>query len=394
MGVFMNKVYILSATRTPIGSFLGNLSQISATRLGGIAIKEACLRAKISTTEINQVFMGNVLSSGLGQAPARQAAIYGGLPNTVPCTTVNKVCGSGMQAVILGAEMIKTSEAEIVVAGGMENMSQVPFALENIRGGYKMGHQKLTDLMIKDGLWDVYNNYHMGDAGELCARELKISREEQDNFAETSYKKAQNAVKGGKFKDEIIPIEIEQKQGKITISEDEEPFKVNFEKIRSLRPAFQKDGTITAANASSINDGASALVIASENYVNKNNLKPLASIVGYGSYACAPEWFTTAPVYAIENTLKKLKLSISDIDNFEINEAFSVVSLACYKKLNLDSNKVNINGGAVALGHPIGASGARILTTLIYALKNNNKKRGLSSLCIGGGEALAMVVEI
>jgi acetyl-CoA C-acetyltransferase len=390
----MNEVVIVSAVRTPIGTFQGSLSSVSATKLGAIVIKDALQRVNISANEVSEVIMGNVLTAGVGQAPARQAALFAGLPETVETMTINKVCGSGLKAVMLGAQAIQLGEAEIVVAGGMESMSNVPYILENARGGLRMGHQQITDAMIKDGLWDVYNNFHMGNAAELCAKECAVPREAQDEFAIRSYKLAIESQTKGYFKDEIVSVPIEQK-GKDTliVSEDEEPKKVKFEKIPTLKPAFQKDGTVTAANASKINDGSAAVVIMSKTKAEKLGLKPLAKILACGSAAKKPEWFTTAPADAIQKVLAKAKLTKDDIDLFEINEAFAVVNLAVNKMLGLDTNKVNVNGGAVALGHPIGASGCRILVTLLHAMKQHNAKRGMAGICIGGGEASSMIVE-
>ena len=388
-------VVIASAVRTPIGSFLGALSQLSAPQLGSLAIEGAISAAGIKKDQIDEVIMGNVLTAGVGQAPARQASIFAHIPNSVPCTTINKVCGSGLKAVMLAAQSILTGDAQVVIAGGQENMSLTPHLLERSRSGYKMGHVQLTDSMIKDGLWDVYNNYHMGSAAELCAREKKVSREDQDAFAVESYRRAQNASKEGYFKSEIVSVMATPPGGREAVAggEDEEPFKVKFDKIPGLKPAFEKTGTVTAANASSINDGASALVVCSESKAKSLGLKPLCRIIGQASAAQAPEWFTTAPAKAMDRVLKKTGLTLKDIDLFEINEAFSVVALATMRELLLDAKRVNINGGAVALGHPIGASGARILTTLIHALQRTNSRRGMASICIGGGEAAAVIVE-
>jgi acetyl-CoA C-acetyltransferase len=387
-------VYIVSAVRTPIGAFLGALAGVPAPRLGATAIKSALERAGVAAEQVDEVFIGNVLSAGIGQAPARQAAIYGGVPHSVPTTTVSKVCGSGLQAVIFGTKTLALGDAEIVVAGGMESMSNVPYYLREARSGYRMGDGKLIDGMIFDGLWDPYNDYHMGQAGELCAKEYGLTRELQDEFAKKSYALASEAQKSGAFAKEIVPVPIAQKKGDpILVSEDEEPGRGDPSKFEKLRPAFSKDGTITAANASSINDGAAALVLASESAVKRHGLKPLARIVGYGAAAQAPEWFTTAPALAIDTTLKKLGLSKEAVDLWEINEAFSCVTMACTKLAGIDPDKVNVRGGAVALGHPIGASGARILVTLLSAMHDRGKQRGLASLCIGGGEAVAVVVE-
>jgi acetyl-CoA C-acetyltransferase len=387
-------VYVVSAARTPIGAYLGALASVPAPRLGATAIKSALERAHVAPEQVNEVFMGNVLSAGIGQAPARQAAIYGGVPNTVPATTVSKVCGSGLQAVVFGAKTLALGDAEIVVAGGMESMSNVPYYLREARAGYRMGDGKLVDGMIFDGLWDPYNDYHMGQAGELCAKEYGLTRERQDEFAKKSYALASAAQKSGAFAKEIAPVSIAQKKGDaILVSEDEEPGRGDPSKFSKLRPAFAADGTITAANASSINDGAAALVLASESAVKRHGLKPLARIVGYGSAAQAPEWFTTAPAKAIDVTLKKLGLATKDIDLWEINEAFSCVTMACSALAGIEPEKVNVHGGAVALGHPIGASGARILVTLLGAMNDRGSQRGLATLCIGGGEAVAVVVE-
>lgn len=389
----MREVVIVSASRTPIGSFNGMLSNIPTTQLGSIAIKDAVNKANIKPENIDEVIMGNVLTAGEGQAPARQASLGAGLPNSVPCMTINKVCGSGLKAVMLAAQSIMVGDSNIVVAGGMENMSLTPHLLEKSRSGYRMGHTQVTDSMIKDGLWDPYHNFHMGNAGEMCVKKEEFTREEQDNFAIASYKKSLNAIENNLFKDEIATVEIKDKKGVQLIDKDEEPFKSNLDKIPALKPVFEKEGTITAANASTINDGASALVVMGADTASSMNVKPMAKILSYSTHAQAPEWFTTAPVEAIKKAVEKAKLNLSDIDLFEINEAFSVVTMAAIKELNLDVNKVNINGGAVSLGHPIGASGARILTTLLYNLKREGKKYGLATLCIGGGEAVAMIVE-
>jgi acetyl-CoA C-acetyltransferase len=389
-----SSVHIVSAVRTPIGAYLGALAPLPAPRLGATAIHAAVERARLRPDQIEEVYMGNVLSAGLGQAPARQAAIYAGLPHSVPCTTVSKVCGSGLEAVVLGARAILLGDASVVVAGGMESMSNVPYYLREARSGYRMGDGKLVDGMIFDGLWDPYNDFHMGQAGELCARELSISRKEQDEFAKESYRRARAAVAQGLFRDEIQSVRLEKKKGPPDeIATDEEPGRGDPERFGELRSVFTKDGTITAANASSISDGASALVLASEASVSANGLEPLARVVGYGGAAQAPEWFTTAPALAIQNTLAKLGMTVKDIDLFEINEAFSCVGIACARLAKIDLDRVNVRGGAVALGHPIGASGARILTTLIHALRAHGLRRGLATLCIGGGEAVAVVVE-
>jgi acetyl-CoA C-acetyltransferase len=387
-------VYIVSAARTPIGSYLGAFAGISAPRLGAVAVRAAVERSGLSSEDVGEVFMGNVLSAGIGQAPARQAAIYGGIPTSVPATTVSKVCGSGLQAVVLGAKSVLLGDAQVVVAGGMESMSNVPYYLREARAGYRMGDGKLVDGMVFDGLWDPYSDFHMGNGGELCAKEYGLSREAQDAFAKESYRRALESIQSGAFSAEIAPVSVPQRKGEaLSVSSDEEPGRGDPDKFGKLKPAFTKDGTITAANASSINDGAAALVLASERTVRERKLTPLARIVGYGGAAQAPEWFTTAPAAAIAVTLSKLGLRANDIDLWEINEAFSCVPMACGKLAGIDPERVNVRGGAVALGHPIGASGARILTTLLYALRDRKGRRGLATLCIGGGEAIALVVE-
>jgi acetyl-CoA C-acetyltransferase len=388
------EVVLVSAARTPIGSFLGALSAIPAPRLGAVAIKAALERAKVDPKLVDQVIMGNVLSAGIGQAPARQAMIYAGIPQSVPATTINKVCGSGMQAVNLARNAIIAGESECVVAGGMENMSLTPYAMDDARTGFRMGEKKIKDLMVSDGLWDPYNNFHMGTAAELCVKEHKFSREEQDRFAKQSFERAQAAQKSGAFKAEIAPVAIPQKKGDpIQFDTDEGPSKVDFGKMTGLRPVFDKEGTITAANASTINDGASAIVVASREFADKHGLKPMARVLSCGIHAQAPEWFTTAPVEAMKKALSKAKLSPADIDLWEVNEAFAVVALAAAKGVEIPESKLNVYGGGISLGHPIGASGARILTTLLYAMQAKGAKRGMGSLCIGGGEGIAMVVE-
>ncbi|MCL5267210.1 MAG: thiolase family protein [Bacteroidetes bacterium] len=390
----MRQVIIASACRTPIGSFQGALSSLTAPKLGALAIQEAVKRAGISPEQVEEVFMGCVLTAGVGQAPARQASIFAGLPNTTPCTTINKVCGSGLKSVMLGALTIMTGEADIVVAGGMESMSNAPYLLDKARSGYRMGDGKIIDSMVKDGLWDVYNDYHMGSAAELCARECHIPRDAQDEFAAMSYRRALEAIEKGYFSDEIVQVPIKSRDGSITyVVEDEEPRKVKFEKIPQLKPAFEKEGTVTAANASKLNDGAAALVLMSEEKAKELGVKPLARIAAQASSAQAPEWFTIAPATVIEKLFKKTGFRKDDIDLFEINEAFSVVSLAVRQLLDLDLKKVDVHGGAVALGHPIGASGARILTTLIYAMQRRDLHRGLAAICIGGGEAAGVIIE-
>jgi len=387
-------IFIASAARTPIGAFLGTLSPLPAPKLGATAIRGALSRAKLDASKIDEVFMGNVLTGGVGQAPARQALIYAGLPNSVPATTVGKVCGSGLQAVVLGARTIALGENDLVVAGGMESMSNAPYYMFGGRTGYRMGNGTLVDGMIHDGLWDPYSNVHMGTCGDACAREYKISREAQDEFAKESFRRALAAQKEGMFDAEIETVEVPQRKGDpMLVKLDEGPGKGDPSKFASLKPAFAKDGTITAANASSINDGASALVLASEKAVKEHNLTPLAKIVGWSSAAQEPVKFTTAPAKAIDKVLNKLSLKANDVDLYEINEAFGVVAMVCAQLAGIGLDRVNVRGGAVALGHPIGASGARILTTLLYTMKDQNKKRGLATLCIGGGEAVAVVVE-
>jgi acetyl-CoA C-acetyltransferase len=387
-------VFIVSATRTPIGAFQGALSPLAAPRLGAVAIEAALQRANVSADRVEEVFMGNVLSAGIGQAPARQAAIYANVPKNVPATTISKVCGSGLQAILFGVKTIAIGDADLVVSGGMESMSNAPYYLMQARTGYRMGNGQIIDGMIHDGLWDPYGNFHMGNAGDTCARELKFSREAQDEYAKESFRRALSAQKEGLFAAEIAPVIVPQKKGDgLVVKDDEGPPSGKPDKFAALKPAFAKDGTITAANASSINDGASALVLASEKAVKEHNLTPLARIVGYGGAAQEPEWFTTAPAAAIKSTLAKLDLTVDQIDLWEINEAFAVVALAVNQICGIDPQKVNVRGGAVALGHPIGASGARIVTTLLHTMKDQNKKRGLATLCIGGGEALAVVIE-
>ena len=389
-----NDVVVVSACRTAIGSFMGSLSSLAAPRLGALVVEEAVKRSGIKKSDVDEVILGNVLTAGLGQAPARQAALYAGLPDSVECLTINKMCGSGLKSVMLGGQAIALGDAAVVVAGGMESMSNSPYLLEKAREGYRMGHSKLIDSMIRDGLWDVYNDFHMGSAAEICARECAIPREAQDEFAIESYKRAQGAIAEGRFREEILPVMIKGKQGETIVEEDEEPFKTNFEKVPKLKPAFQQDGTVTAANASKINDGAAALVLMSADRAKTLGAKPIARVVAHGSSAKKPEWFATAPADSITKVLSKAGLKVRDIDLFEINEAFAVVSLAVQKIIGIESEKLNVNGGAVALGHPIGASGARILVTLLHALKQRGKKRGMAAICIGGGEASALIVEM
>lgn len=391
----MKEVYIISAVRTPIGSFGGSFAGISATKLGAAAIKGALAKAGLDGKEVQEVYMGSVLQANLGQAPARQAALFAGLPNTVACTTVNKVCASGMKAIILGAQSILCGDADVVVAGGMENMSQVPFYSENMRWGNKYGNVTMIDGLAKDGLLDVYNNYPMGNASDLCARECTITREEQDAFAIESYKRSQAAWAAGKFNEEIVPVEIPQRKGDpILMKEDEEYKNVRFEKIPELKAAFTKDGSATAANSSTMNDGAAALVLMSKEKAEKLGLKPIAILKGYADAAHAPEWFTTAPSLAVPKAVSKAGLTLGDINYFELNEAFSTVGIVNIRKMKLDANKVNVNGGAVSLGHPLGCSGARIIVTLIHVLKQNKAKYGAAGICNGGGGASAVVVEL
>ncbi|QEM11027.1 acetyl-CoA C-acyltransferase [Mucilaginibacter rubeus] len=389
----MKEVVIVAATRTPIGSFGGSLAAISATQLGAAVIKSAVEKAGLRPDQVQEVYMGNVMSANIGQAPATQAAIFAGLPY-LPATTINKVCASGMKAIMLAAQSIAIGQNDIVVAGGMESMSNVPYYLDKARNGYRLGNGQIIDGLVKDGLWDVYNDYHMGSAAELCATDCNISREEQDAYAILSYHRAQKAQSDGKFKDEITPVGLKDKKGDITMfAEDEEPNTVKFDKIPTLKPVFKKDGTVTAANASTLNDGAAAVVLMSREKADELGIKPLAKIVAHADAQQAPEWFTTAPSKAIPLALHRAGLEASDIDFFEINEAFSVVSIANNQLLNLDPEKVNINGGAVSLGHPLGASGARIIVTLLHVLKQNDGKYGAAGICNGGGGASAMVIE-
>ena len=382
-------VYILDGARTAQGSFMGSLSSVPATSLGAQAIKGALEKAKISADKVEEVLMGQVVQAGVGQAPARQACLFAGLPESVPCTTVNKVCGSGMQTVIMGAKSILADDAGLVVAGGMENMSLAPHIFMNSRNGVKFGSTEVKDSMQWDGLWDVYSDRPMGNCAEECTKKYDMSRESQDEYSIESFKRAQKAQSEGVFKSEITPVIITSRKGDIEVSEDEGPSKVKFEKIPQLRPAFDKNGTITAANASTINDGACALVLGGEEYKDQAKFK----ILGWASHAQNPTWFTTAPVEAMKKNLNKLNLSVSDIDLWEINEAFATVAMAAIKELELDTSKVNIFGGAVSLGHPIGVSGNRIILSLMNALERKGLKRGLASICIGGGEALSIVIE-
>ena len=389
----MEKVVLVAASRTPVGSFQGTLASISAPKLGSIAIKSILQKSGISANEIDELIFGEVLTAGVGQAPARQAALGAGLSNSTPCLTINKVCGSGLKAVMLASDSIRLGQARIVIAGGQENMSLAPHLLENSRTGYRMGSVNLVDSMVKDGLWDPYNNFHMGNAAELCSKEYAFTREAQDQFAIESYKKAQKAISEGKFKNEIASVIIEGKKGSVTVDTDEEPGKAMFDKMPSLKPVFEKDGTITAANASKLNDGAAAILLMSEAEAKKRGLKPLATVVSYATFAQDPKFFTTAPIGAIKKSLEAASLKISDIDLYEINEAFANVTMAAQKTLEIPAERTNVHGGAIAIGHPIGASGARILTTLVHALQTHNLKRGLATLCIGGGEAVSLIIE-
>ena len=389
------EVVIVSAARTPIGAFVGELAQVAALELGAIAIKAALARASVSPADVGEVTMGCVLQAGIGQAPARQAAIKAGIPTSVPCQTLNKVCGSGLKAVILAAQAIALGEVEVAVAGGMESMSNVPYYLLTARGGFRMGHQQATDGMVFDGLWDPYNNFHMGSAAEVCARDKKIDRQSQDAYAAESYKRAQAAQAAGKFDAEIVPVEIAQKKGPAkVVSRDEGPSRgSDAAKLAALRPAFEKDGTVTAGNASSINDGAAAVVLMSAEEAARRGLTPLARIRSWAQHAQEPAWFTTAPAFAIEKALSRAGWQKNEVDYYEINEAFAVVALVNNQLLGISSDNVNPFGGAIALGHPIGASGCRLLVTLVHSLQREGKRRGVVSLCIGGGEGIALTVE-
>ncbi|MDP6685219.1 MAG: thiolase family protein [Candidatus Marinimicrobia bacterium] len=389
-----NEVYIIEGKRTPVGSFNGGLSSVPAPELGAVVIRELIGSSGIEETQIDEVIMGNVLSAGLGQAPARQSALYAQLPNSVECTTINKMCGSGLKATMLGMQAIQSNDAQVIIAGGMENMSSAPYLLPKARGGYRLGHGKLIDSMITDGLWDAYNDKHMGNCAEMLAEKDGISREKQDQFAEQSYTRAINAHKSGWFSREIVPVSVPQRKGDpLIIDQDEEPQKANFDKMKILRPAFEKDGTITAANASKINDGAAAVLLASSNFTKANGVQPKAKMMAQASAAHDPEWFTTAPIKAISKVLSNAGLNKDDIDLWEINEAFAPVAMAAIDEFDLDAEKVNVCGGAIAIGHPIGASGARILVTLIHSLERVNGRFGLATLCIGGGEASALIIE-
>jgi len=390
----MKEVYIVSAVRTPIGAWGGALKDFSATRLGAIAIKGALDKAGVNANEVNEVLMGCVLQANLGQAPARQASRFAGISDNVPCTTINKVCASGMKAIMQGAQSIMLGDNDVVVAGGMESMSNVPFYNENLRWGNKYGNVTIVDGLAKDGLTDVYHNYAMGNAADLCAKECNISREDQDAFAIESYKRSQAAATDGRFDNEIVPVEVPQKKGDpIKIAKDEDPWNVKFDKIAGLRPAFSKEGTVTAANASTMNDGAAALVLMSKEKADALGIKPIAKLIGYGDAEQAPEWFTTTPSLAVPKAVKRAGLKMEDIEYFEFNEAFSVVGIVNTQKLNLNPERVNVNGGAVSLGHPLGCSGARIITTLINVLNQKNARYGAAAICNGGGGASAVVVE-
>lgn len=389
----MRDVVIVSAARTPIGSFLGSLSSVAATELGSIAIKAAVERAGVTGDDIQQVYMGCVLPAGLGQAPARQAALGAGLPQATPCTTVNKVCGSGLETVVLAMRAIALGDVEVAVAGGMESMSGAPHLLSRVRQGVKFGHFQTVDSMINDGLWDVYNDQHMGNCAELCAREKDISRADQDAFAAESYRRALAAIEAGAFKAEIVPVTVKGRKGDTVVDTDEEPGRGNIDKLPRLRTAFEKEGTVTAGNASSLNDGAAAVVLMSADEAKKRGIAPMVRIVASGYHAQAPEWFTTAPAGSIKAACQKAGWNATDVDVWEINEAFSVVSLVNNRILELDAGKVNVNGGAVSLGHPIGASGTRILVTLLHAMQQKDARTGGASLCIGGGEGLTLLVE-
>lgn len=389
----MDSIVIANSKRTPVGSFQGSLASIPAPRLASYVFKNLLETTGLKNDEINEVIMGEVLTAGVGQAPARQSALYAGLQPSTTCMTINKVCGSGLKAVMLGADSIQLGHSQIVLAGGQENMSLAPHLLENSRSGFRMGPASMTDSMIKDGLWDPYGNIHMGSLGDLCAKEFHFTREMQDQFTVESYKMAQAAVEKGLFKNEIVPVSIESKKGVVTVEKDDEPFNTQFEKIPTLKAVFNKDGTVTAANASKINDGAAAHVLMSEKTAAQKGIKPLARIVASATFAQDPNYFTTAPVGAIKKALSLANLKVSDINLWEINEAFSVVTLVTMKQLEIPRDRVNVHGGAVSIGHPIGASGARVLTTLVHSLHTHGKRYGLATLCIGGGEAVAMIIE-
>lgn len=391
----MSKTFIVGMARTALGSFQGGLGSLPAPRLGAVAIQGALQRSKVASDLVSEVIMGEVLSAGVGQAPARQASIYAGIPDSVPCLTVNKVCGSGMQAMILGSQSIALGESTVVVAGGMESMTQAPYLLSNARSGLRMGNAPFVDSMIHDGLWDPYSQKHMGTCGDLCASEKGFSRKDQDDFAAESFRRAQAAQKNGSFKNEIVPVMVKDRKGLETpFDQDEGPAKVQFDKIPNLKPAFGKDGTVTAANASTVNDGAAAVILAGEDAVRSHGLKPIARLVSYGRNAQKPEWFTTAPAEAMNRALKKAGWKPADVDLWEVNEAFAVVAMAAQRELSIPADKLNVFGGAISLGHPLGASGCRIVVTLINALQQKGANRGCAGICIGGGEALAVCVEL
>ncbi|HXF82620.1 MAG TPA: acetyl-CoA C-acyltransferase [bacterium] len=390
----MRETVVLSAVRTPIGRFLGGLAAVPATRLGSVVIAEALRRAGVAPQAVSEVIMGNVLSAGLGQAPARQAALHAGLPVTVPATTINKMCGSGLKAVMLAQQAIAAGDADVVVAGGMENMSAAPYVLEKARAGYRLGDGAVVDTILRDGLVDAYQHIHMGNCAEILAREYRISRQEQDEFATLSYRRAIAAMDAGVFAEESVPVAVPSERGAAaTVAEDEEPRRVNFEKIPALRPAFEEGGTVTAANASSISDGASAVVVAAADVAQAQGWRPAARIIGQATAAMAPEWFTIAPARAVRRLLDRIGWTTDDVDLFEINEAFAAVVLGVTRDLGVDLDRVNVHGGAVALGHPIGASGARILTTLLHAMRRRGASRGVAAVCLAGGEAVALAVE-
>jgi acetyl-CoA C-acetyltransferase len=389
----MKNVYIVAAKRTPVGRFQGVFKNISASKLGAVAVKAVIEASTVSSTHIDEIIMGEVLTAGVGQAPARQTAIYADLPDSVQALTIGKVCGSGLKSVILGASSIMIGDSQLVIAGGQESMTNAPYLIPQAREGMRMGNKEIIDSMITDGLWDPYNNLHMGSCAEACAKEYQFSREDQDAFAIESYNRARKAMASGNFKNEICPVSVTNSKVTTIIDTDEEPMASDLAKISNLKAAFEKDGTITAGNASKINDGAAALLLASEDSIKKYNLKPLAKIISWAGHAQDPKWFTTAPVTAIQRALQKANLSTQEIDYFEINEAFALVTMAAMKKLEIPHSKVNVNGGACAIGHPIGASGSRILTTLIHTLCQQKKRYGLATLCIGGGEGIALIVE-
>lgn len=390
----LQDILILSARRTPIGSLGGALRTVTAPELGAQAIRAASSDAKVEPSDLDQAFMGCVLSAGVGQAPARQAAMAAGCGVGVGAVTLNKVCGSGMRAMMFAANDLRCGDSQVVVAGGMESMSNVPYLIPGAREGLRLGNKELVDSLVHDGLWDPYGDVHMGNCAELCAREYQFSRTEQDDFALESYRRAQTAIEDGSFEAEVVSVEVHGRRGNVVVGKDEDPFRLDVEKARSLRPVFDSEGTVTAANASSINDGAAALILATQEVANQRGLEPMARLVAQASIAQEPEWFTTAPVKAVQAVLKRAGWGVKDVDLFEINEAFAVVTLACCRDLGIDVDRVNVNGGAVALGHPIGASGARIVVTLLHALQARGLKRGCAAICIGGGEATAILVEL